>query len=567
MQIDNEIQQRISEWLEGPYDEHSKTLVTALKEDPKALSDAFYSHLEFGTGGLRGLMGVGTNRLNIYTIRKATQALANYIFKQGDPTLGVFIGFDSRYNSLQFAKETARVLAGNGIRAYLLNALRPTPFISFACRKKGCQAAVMITASHNPKEYNGYKVYWKDGGQIVYPHDAGIMLESSLIQTSEEIKVAEENHPLIVTIGDELDECYLQAIYPLQSCLKNNKELGSTLKITYTSLHGTGITLMPKALNSWGFSSISYVEEQITPDGGFPTVSIPNPEYLETLKLGIERTLELGTDLLIATDPDADRMAAAVNHHNSIKVLSGNEIATLCVYYLCEHLSKQPGPQPNAFITTVVSTSLISIIAKFYKNECFEVLTGFKYIGEMIALWEQKQNSYRFIFGAEESYGYLLGTHARDKDAIVSGCLIAEIALSMKQQGKTLFDLLETIYRTFGLHREKQLSIEFAPGQEGLTKIKNLMHKIRTCPPLSLCEQSIIDIIDYKTGNTLPSTDMLRLSLENGSRIIIRPSGTEPKLKIYGAVIEPQFTSLEHGIQQCETRLTALLEAVQKELL
>ena len=555
---------RAQEWLDGPYDEKTKETIRHL--DGKTLEDSFYTDLSFGTGGLRGLMGPGTNRLNIYTIQKATQGLANYILRQGNPSSGVFIGFDSRHNSKEFAWQAALVLAGNQIPVFLLKEIRPTPFVSFSCRYKKCQAAIMITASHNPKEYNGYKVYWGDGAQVVSPHDSGIIEACALVK---EIKLAEESTPLITLITDTLDEPYLKELSLLQHCSKQNQEKGSLLKISYTSLHGTGITLMPQALTKWGFTSYNFVEKQIIADGDFPTVKFPNPEYQETLKMGIDKLNSSQSDILIATDPDADRLAVVARHKGQSIILTGNQIASLCVYFLCNQLTEQKKLPPKpAFVTTIVTTELLKKIANTYNIPCFETLTGFKYIGEKIHLWETEKNGYDFLFGAEESYGFLIGTYARDKDAIVSGCLLSEIALCMKLQNKTLIDLLEEIYKKFGIFREAQASFEFKPGKEGLDKIHTLMSHLRDHIPSSLCDQKVISMEDFtkKTKENLPMSDVLLFRLVDNTKIIIRPSGTEPKIKIYVGIEEKKFLSLEEGISGCDAKLKLILKTLEKEL-
>ncbi|MFS8563525.1 MAG: phospho-sugar mutase [Rhabdochlamydiaceae bacterium] len=558
---------RAQEWLSGPYDAETKAAIRKL--DRKTLEDAFYTDLSFGTGGLRGLMGPGTNRLNIYTIRKTTQGLANYILKAGDPSSHVFIGFDSRHHSQEFAVQTALVLAGNKIPVFLLKEIRPTPFISFGCRYKKCQAAVMITASHNPKEYNGYKVYWSDGAQVVTPHDKGIMAECALVNSLDKIKLAEKNSPLITLLEDEIDAPYLQELFLLQHFHQQNKEKGHLLKISYTSLHGTGITLMPQALTGWGFTSYNFVEKQIIPDGDFPTVKFPNPEYKETLQMGINQLESSQSDILIATDPDADRLAVVVGHQGKSVILTGNQIASICVYFLCQTLCQQKTlPVNPAFVTSIVTTELVTKIAQAYDIPCFETLTGFKYIGEKIHLWETEKNGYKFLFGAEESYGFLLGTYARDKDAIVSGCLMSEIALSMKLQNKTLVDLLEEIYQKFGLFKEKQASFDFKPGKEGLDEIQALMSSLRKTPPTTLCGQKVIQGKDFtkKTKEGLPSSDVLLFRLEDQTKIIVRPSGTEPKIKIYAAVQEQKFSSVDKALATCDKRLDVLLKALEKEI-
>ncbi len=556
--MDSKIKARIDAYLQGPFDEKSKQEVRdLLKSNPEALVDAFFTDLSFGTGGLRGLMGVGTNRMNLYTVAKATQGLASYICKQGNPEAGVVIGYDSRHHSKEFAEETARVLAGNGVRAFLLPEIRPTPFVSFATRAKKAQAGVMITASHNPKEYNGYKVYWSDGGQVVPPHDKGIMAE---VEAVKEIRHSDN----FETLDNTLDSAYLDAI----TKLKHFNE-SSNLKIAYTSLHGVGITLMPEALKRWGFQNIAFVEKQIIPNGDFPTVKFPNPEYPETLSLGIATLEKTSSDILLATDPDADRLAVAVKHQGKSVILSGNEIAALCTNFLCETLQAQNKMAPRgAVVTTIVTTELLKEIAKAYRYACFEVLTGFKYIGEKIHQWETHADGYTFLFGAEESYGYLLGTHSRDKDGIVSGCFIAEMAHQLQKKGQTLVDYLHAIYRRFGLFREQQLSLDFSPGQAGAEEIKALMQRLRAHPPTKIGTQAVVSCEDFlkPTPEKLPRSDVLLFRLADESKIIIRPSGTEPKVKIYAAVRQKKFDSVDQAIQACDAKLTALLAAIKVEL-
>ncbi len=578
-----DIQKRVQAWLSGPYDEQTKDEIQALlKKDPQGVIDAFYCDLDFGTGGMRGLMGPGTNRLNIYTIRRATQGLANYIRKKGQDyqQAKVVIGFDSRHHSKEFAEEAARVLAGNGIPVLLIKELRPTPFVSFACRYKKCQAGIMITASHNPAVYNGYKVYWSDGAQVVPPHDQGIIREVEAIQDVTAIKLASLDDPLISLVNGEIDSAYIAAIRPLQMRPEADKKEGATLSIAYTSLHGTGITLAPTALKDWGFPTIHYVESQIVPDGDFPTVKFPNPEFKETLQLGIDLLVREKADILLANDPDADRLGMAVLHRGQPVILTGNQIASICVEYLCHHLQALGKLKPScAFITTIVSTELIGCIAKAWKAACFEVLTGFKYIGEMIHLWETTNNPYTFIFGAEESYGYLLGSGvARDKDAIVSSCLFAEIALFAKSQGKTFVDLLEEIYKKYGVFREEQKSISFPPSKEGFETMQRLMSALRKNPPKTFCGQNVVVLEDYLEGKrhsvqenkseplTLPKSDVLLFRLQDKSRLVIRPSGTEPKIKVYGSVRKENPDDLTSTIAACDQRLVKLLDDAAKEL-
>jgi phosphomannomutase len=577
-----DIQKRINYWLEGPFDEKTKAEIRdLLKKNPQTLIDAFFTDLSFGTGGMRGIMGPGTARMNIYTIRLATQGLANYLHKQNNSSkLSVVISFDSRHHSEEFAKEAAKVLAGNSIHVYLLDELRPTPYLSFSCRFKKASAGIMITASHNPKEYNGYKVYWSDGAQVVYPHDEGIVTEAEKLSDLSSVRLAPLNDPLIEIVATApLDEEYLKAISPLQHFPQEDQKNGPSVKIVYTSLHGTGITIVPKALKRWGFSTITMVNNQITIDGDFPTVAFPNPEYKETLKLGLEHLEQTESDIVLATDPDADRIGVAIRHQGKSLLINGNEMAAICVDYLCEILTTlNLMPPKAAFVTTIVTTELFKKIVESHQKACFEVLTGFKYIGEKIHLWEMAKNSYSFIFGAEESYGYLLGTHARDKDAIIASCLIAEIALYAKLQGETLLDRLHKIYRKYGVFREKQVSINFNPGQAGMEQMASVMQQLRSHSPKEMNGKAVISFDDYEkrlhydltSGITqpleLPKSDVLLFRLSDHTRLVIRPSGTEPKIKIYGGVSTDKFKTIDEGIQECDKRLDLFLNAVLSNL-
>ncbi len=562
-----DVEERIQEWLRGPIDQASKDEIQRLmREDPQSLSDAFYTTLSFGTGGMRGIMGVGTNRMNLYTIQMATQGLANYL-SQHLPKRDrhhVFISYDSRHNSKEFALIAARVLAGNDIGVYLTKDLRPTPFVSFGVRQKECSAGIMITASHNPKEYNGYKVYWSDGGQVVSPHDTGIVAEVKDITSLNQVKIAPENSMLIEIIDPELDLEYLDTIQKLQIDPKEDHQVGDRLKITYTPLHGTGGTLVPKALNRFGFTNINIVDHQLVPDGNFPTVKSPNPENKDALQMGIDQMQNTLSDIFIATDPDADRMAVVALHKDKPYILNGNQIAIICLEYICQ-MYKEKGtlPKNGAAVTTIVSTDLLSEIAKGYKIACFEVLTGFKYIGEKIHQWEQ-DHSHTFLFGAEESYGYLMGTHSRDKDAVIASCLIAEIALLMNVEGKTLVNFLEDIYKKYGLYLERQRVLSFPPGQEGMEKMEKIMESLRTNSPKEIAGQTVTLLEDYELPtHNLPKSNVLLFRLADKSKIVVRPSGTEPKLKIYAAVHEPTFTTLDEGMKTCEDKIQKLLDAVE----
>ena len=542
-----EIEARIDAWMNGPYDAASKAEIAAMT--PEQLRDAFYRTLTFGTGGLRGIMGPGSNRMNIYTVRAATQGLANYIRKHGEKEKPkIIIGYDSRRNSRLFAEESARVLIANSIEAWLFKELRPTPLISFACLEYECQGAIMITASHNPPEYNGYKVYWSHGGQVLPPHDTGIIAEVEAIKGIEEVRVASDlTSPLIRWIDDDADRRYLDAIAALQNTPKQNSSDGSQLGVVYSSLHGTGITLVPRALEAWGFTNVTLVAEQKEPDGTFPTVTEPNPEKPQALAAGIRLLKETGGDLFIATDPDADRVGAAVAHNGRVEQLTGHQVACLCLDHLCRAYVARGGLPPRAaFIKTVVTSDLFELIAHHYGCPCFNVLTGFKYIAELIDHWQHGMNgAHEFLFGGEESYGYLLGTHTRDKDAVVSAALICECALEAKRVGKTLLDQLHDLYRRFGIFVEELHTLAFPPGKAGRDVMVTLMEELGTAPPTSIDGVKVTRIENYKSGvdfNCMsgkksslpfPQTNMLAFHLANGTILRIRPSGTEPKIKVY----------------------------------
>ncbi|MCH9614176.1 MAG: Phosphoglucosamine mutase [Chlamydiia bacterium] len=487
------------------------------RQSLKDLEDAFDGTLHFGTGGMRTLMGPGTNRLNIYTIRMATQGLANVV-KKG----AVFISHDSRHHSKQFALEAARVLAGNNITVHLTPELRPTPFVSFGLRELKCQAGIMITASHNPPEYNGYKVYWEDGAQVVPPNDQNIIAEVKKIEDPLSVKLAPADSPLIHYTDETLDKAYYQAI--------KHPPIETDLSIVYSPLHGCGITMMPKTLEQAGFKNLTYVEEQKEPNGDFPTTRTPNPEERVALELGIRDMLERKADIFIASDPDADRLGVVVNHHGKEHLLTGNQTAIICVDYLCN----QSLPENAAFVTTIVTTPLFETLVKANGHTCFNVLTGFKYIGEKIHQFEQK-NDHTFIFGAEESYGYLIGTHSRDKDSQASAALICTIAAKAKAEGLTLVDKLNAIYDKYGLHTEGQKSIKFPPSKESMEKMAKIMQSLRENPPP---ETTAIDYENDQTG--LPKSDVLSYTFKDQSKAIVRPSGTEPKIKIYGLAVGDQ---------------------------
>ncbi len=568
--MDSQTQANIDSWLNGDYDEASKNEVRRLqKEDPEELLNAFYTHLSFGTGGLRNIMGVGTNRLNVYTIRNATQGLATYINKQ-TKNGSVIIGYDCRHNSRLFAEEAAKVLAAANIQVYLYRELRPVPLVSFGVRHKKCTAGIMITASHNPPNYNGYKVYWDYGGQVLPPHDKGIIDEVNRVTS---VRTAPFNSPLIDQVDGEIDAAYLKTIHALQLHPGDNHSKGKQLHVVYTSLHGAGITMVPPALKSWGFTNLTLVEEQEKPDGDFPTVKSPNPEEAAALTLGMEKLLKVEGDLLMGTDPDTDRIGVVVRHKGKTHLFNGNEVACMAVEHICRSLAQthQMPPKPM-FVKTIVTSELFRVIAERNNTQCLDVLTGFKYIGEKIAQWEE-DGQHHFLFGGEESYGYLLGTHARDKDAVVSAALIAEMALQMKLQGKTLVDLLHEIYQKYGIFREKLSSLTFE-GKEGLDHIASMMQTLRTNPPKMLDEMKVTTFEDYQTHTrlllesgrketiTLPKSNVICLWLEDGTKVVVRPSGTEPKIKLYCGVHDPHHSHLEEGIKKCDARLDKILKAV-----
>jgi phosphomannomutase len=583
MLLDPITKKNVDLWLNGAYDKKTKQEIRKLlNENPKEIIDSFYTHLSFGTGGLRGIMGIGCNRMNYYTVCAATQGLANYLNQQPacQQKHCVLIGYDSRHLSREFALECARVLAGNGIRALIFKELRPTPLISFGCRFKACQAAIMITASHNPPEYNGYKVYWNDGGQILPPHDTNILAEIEKVTNPLLVKKSlSSDDPFIEWVGEEIDKAYLETIRSLQNHPKDNASQGNTLKVVYTSLHGTGITMVPKALNEWGFTNLAFVRDQVIPNGNFPTVVNPNPEEKTALKLGIETLVESQGDLLIVTDPDCDRIGIAIRDKDEVYIFNGNQIACVCLSYLCEALSSQNKmPHNAAFIKTVATTELFKAICENYQRPCFNVLTGFKYIAQKINQWEQNSEEFQFIFGAEESFGYLLGTQTRDKDAIVVSALICEIALQAKMKSQSLLNFLQHIYLKHGYYYEMQLSLKFEESREGRELMQRSIKKVQTEYPKDICGVPVHYIEDYYllikkdlvSGRTekidLPSTKMLIFWLADKSKLVIRPSGTEPKIKIYCGVVLENFDSLVEAEIKGEKYARMLLNDLQQQL-
>jgi phosphomannomutase len=566
--LDPETKMHVDAWLSGPYDEESKEKIrTMLKSNPSEITDAFYKNLTFGTGGMRGLMGVGTNRMNLYTVRSATQGLVNHLLAVNpNKTLAVFIGYDSRRNSKEFAEEAAKVAAGNGIKVFLSSDLRPTPWVSFGCRFKQCDGAIMITASHNPPEYNGYKVYGSDGAQMIPPQDQEITEQIHKITDFAQIKSVDSvKNPLIEYVGDEVDDAYLEGVKGLALFPKVNREQGASLHIIYTSLHGTGITLAPRNFRLWGFPRVSFVETQITPNPDFPTARIPDPGELETLALGIEKLIEKKGDILIANDPDADRVSVVAMHENAPFKFTGNQIACICIEHICRaYVDQQKSFDRGAFVKTIVTTELFRAIAERYGAKCLDVLTGFKYIGELIRNWEKNPDGYHYIFGAEESYGYLLGTIVRDKDAISASALIAEIALQAKMNGKTLVDLLHDLYKSYGIYHEITDAVKFEDTKEGHDRMQKAMQALRLNPFNEIDGFAVAKKEDYSLA--LPASDLLVYWLEDGSKLMVRPSGTEAKIKIYCGIIQKEFENIESGQEQAAQRAKDLTEAI-KELL
>jgi len=547
--IDQGVMDRANSWLNGNYDEETKNAIKEMMENnPQELTESFYRDLEFGTGGLRGIMGVGSNRMNKYTVGAATQGMANYLKKNFTDLdiIKVAIACDSRNNSDYFAQITADVFSANGIKVYLFDALRPTPELSFAIRHFGCQGGIVITASHNPKEYNGYKAYWDDGGQLISPHDKNVITEVLNIKDISDVKFA-GNDDLIEIIGEEVDNIYLDKIHSLTlspDAIKRQKDF----KIVYTPIHGTGVTLVPKALKLFGFEKVDMVDEQATPDGNFPTVKSPNPEESAALELAIKKAIDLDADLVMATDPDADRVGIAIRKGDEMVLLNGNQAASLLIYYLLtkwKELGKLTG---NEFIVkTIVTSELLAKIAEKDNVEHFDVLTGFKYIADIIKRFEGEKT---FIGGGEESYGYLVGDFVRDKDAVISCAMIAETAAWAADKGIGLYDLLLDIYVEFGLYKEKLISV-VRKGKSGAEEIQNMMKDFRANPPVSLNSSKVVVINDYLTGiskNTetgveekidLPSSNVLQFIAADGGKVSVRPSGTEPKIKFYFGVVAP----------------------------
>jgi phosphoglucomutase len=547
--IDQTVSERAKAWLEPEFDEETRNRVRELMDqNPQELTDAFYRDLEFGTGGLRGVMGAGTNRMNKYTVGMATQGLANYL-KQMFPAVSpirVAISYDSRNHSTEFARITADVFAANGCMVYLFESLRPTPLLSFAIRHLGCQSGVMITASHNPKEYNGYKAYWDDGAQMIAPHDQNVISEVQKITSVRQVMWTGHQENIRI-IGQEIDEAYLSEVMKL-SLSPEAVRKQNMLRIVYTPLHGTGRTLVPEVLKRFGFRNVTVVAEQATADGNFPTIKSPNPEEHAALDMAIRKAEEIGADLVMATDPDADRVGIAVRAPGGdMTLLNGNQTAALLFYYVLNRWKELGRLTGREFIVkTIVTTELLRDIAASFGVESYDVLTGFKFIADVI---RRNEGVKSFILGGEESYGYLIGDFVRDKDAVSSCALIAETAAVMAGQGKSLFEVLGEIYTDYAFYKEDLLSLT-RKGKTGAEEIQGMMRGYRSDPPAVINGSKLVRIKDYETGIEkdlvsgeksailLPKSDVLQFITEDGSKISIRPSGTEPKIKFYFGVKE-----------------------------
>ena len=538
--------EKVKVWLDGNYDAATKETIKKLEiASPNELEESFYTNLEFGTGGLRGIMGVGTNRMNKYTVGMATQGFSNYLKKTfGEQEVKVAIAHDSRNNSRFFAETTASIFAANGIKVYLFEALRPTPELSFAIRRLGCKAGVVCTASHNPKEYNGYKAYWDDGGQLVPPHDKNVITEVEAIKSVDDIKFTGGDHNITI-IGKEMDDAYIAmakglSVYPEVIAKEHD------LKIVYTPIHGTGITLVPKVLEAFGFTNVNIVTEQATPDGNFPTVAYPNPEETETMSIGLAKAKELDADILCGTDPDADRVGVGVKNHKGEWVLmNGNQTAVLAFAYIIEARKSKGIAQPNDMVvSTIVTTGMINVIAKQNDVACYNVLTGFKWIAEKIKELQAEKN---YVIGGEESFGLMIGNDIRDKDAVSAVAIMCEMAAYEKAKGRTLFDKMIDLYIQYGFYYETLISIT-KKGMNGQKEIADMMTGYRDNPPASINGSKVVTLYDYqlqvetnlltgeKTPISLPKSNVLQFVTADGSKISARPSGTEPKIKFYFSV-------------------------------
>ena len=574
LNIDASAKENVMNWLNGQYDEETKQAIRDMMDNPNELNESFYRNLEFGTGGLRGIMGVGTNRMNKYTVAMATQGLANYVkkcFPTANP-IKAAVSHDSRNHSREFAEITANVLAANGFHVYLFEALRPTPELSFAVRHFGCQTGVMVTASHNPKEYNGYKAYWDDGCQLVAPHDTNVIDEVLKIKGLDDVKMTggEAN---IEIIGENVDSVYLDrveqnSLHP--ELIKKHHDL----KIVYTPLHGTGITLIPRMLERLGFTNVNVVKEQATPDGNFPTTPSPNPEERAAMKMAVDLAKEIDADIVFASDPDADRVGVAVKRPDGEwMLLNGNQTMSVLIYYLLKEWKETGRLTGKEFIVkTIVTSELPADIAKRVGVKVYDVLTGFKFIGDKIRELEGKEV---FIGGGEESYGYMIGDFVRDKDAVAACSMIAEIAAWAAEQGKTFFDVLVDLYTEYGFYKEGLLSV-VRKGKSGAEEIQQMMKDYRENPPKEIDGEKVVCIKDYKlhestdltTGKKeridLPASNVLQFFTDKGNKVTVRPSGTEPKIKFYFGVKGSLASKAD--FDQVNSALDGKIEAIQRSM-
>ena len=568
---------KYQEWCENPYfDEETRNELKNIAGDEKEISDRFYKDLAFGTGGLRGVIGAGTNRMNIYTVRKATQGLANFIIEENGQEKGVAIAFDSRNMSPEFAEEAARCLCANGIRTWLFESLRPTPELSFALRELGCIAGIVVTASHNPSEYNGYKVYWEDGAQITYPKDEQIIARVNAITDLTTVKAMSRKEAdesgLLQIIGEEIDASYMEALKKLVLNPEVIKEQAKSLKIVYTPLHGTGNLPVRRVISELGFEQVIVVPEQEKPDGNFPTVSYPNPEDKKAFALALELAKKVDADLVLATDPDADRLGvyAKDSKTGEYMAFTGNMSGMIiCEYELSQRKEKGMLPEDGAIVTTIVSGNMSQAVAKEYGVDIIETLTGFKYIGEQIKLFEQNHN-HTYLFGYEESYGCLVGTHARDKDAVVAVMALCEAAAYYKSKGLTLWDQMLVLFEKYGYYKEGLYTLTLK-GQEGAAKIQEILKSFRSNPPKQIGEYKVLAFRDYEediiqndvTGETtktgLPKSNVLYFELEDQAWCCVRPSGTEPKVKLYMGVKGIDMQDAQNRLEQLTEAMTSLI--------
>jgi len=573
--LDKNVREKIDHWLEGNYDKETKVELQKMLDEGKneELTDAFYKDLEFGTGGLRGIMGIGTNRVNKYTLGMATQGLSNYLKKvYTDEQIKVVIAHDNRNNAERFASIVADVFSANGIHVYFFESLRPTPELSFAIRELGCHSGVMLTASHNPKEYSGYKAYWSDGCQVIKPHDLNIIAEVDKIESVDQINF-ERDETLVEKIGAEMDQSYIErvaseSIYP--EVIESQKDLN----IVFSPIHGTAVDIVPRALKEVGFTNVNLVEEQCTVDGDFPTVVYPNPEEKEALTMALNKAKKTNADLVMATDPDADRVGIAIkNPDGEFELLNGNQTGVLLFNYVLSAWEKKDLFRGNEYIVkTIVTTYLIDEIAKSKGVTCYNTLTGFKYIG---ALMTELEGEEKFIAGGEESYGYLVGDHVRDKDAVVACTMIAEMAAYYKEQGQSLYEALLDVYESHGLYKEELISVKKA-GKKGAEEIQKIMDGLRHQAPESFAGQKVVTVKDYmhltetdvETGRVnsidFPASNVLQFITEGGYIISARPSGTEPKIKFYISV-NGQLSDKSQYLNRAG-ELDKLIEQIKSEL-